>query len=267
MRRPLQDRLAFQQNVAFARLIESAQAIEQRRLAGAIRSDQPENLPALHVEGDAVQRDDAAEHDADVVHRKQRHRRHGGATSECCDWLWLCIIAQAPRPYAKRFAIDSRPSSYRIPSTTRPTFPPGLLVSACFFCSGITTPPSAASIFLPSTPDEVQCRSQSLFGETKRRRAAIECVRSGAVIQLQCHADGMNVVLPFACRDREAMPRNRFTGAFDPIAQLGPPVTIMIAQFAATQRVHRAGAPINTRGPSPSWRSARVSRHRVARRA
>ena len=53
------------------RLIEPGEAIEQRRLAGAVRSDQAEDLALVHVEGHAIQRDDAAEHDADVANREQ----------------------------------------------------------------------------------------------------------------------------------------------------------------------------------------------------
>jgi hypothetical protein len=69
--RPRQDALALHQDVAGTRLVEPAQAIEQRRLAGAVRPDQPEDLPLVHVEGYAIQRDDIAEHDADVANRKQ----------------------------------------------------------------------------------------------------------------------------------------------------------------------------------------------------
>jgi len=71
LRRPRQDALALHQDVAGTRLVEPAQAIEQRRLAGAVRPDQPEDLPLVHVEGYAIQRDDTAEHDADVANRKQ----------------------------------------------------------------------------------------------------------------------------------------------------------------------------------------------------
>ena len=71
VRRARQDALAFHQDVAGARLIEPAEAIEQRRLAGAVRPDQAEDLALMHVEGHAIQRDDAAEHDADVANRKQ----------------------------------------------------------------------------------------------------------------------------------------------------------------------------------------------------
>ncbi len=75
MRRARQDAVALHQNVALARLIEPRQAIEQRGLAGAVRPDQTENLPTVHVERDAVERDDSSEHDADVAHGKQRGLR------------------------------------------------------------------------------------------------------------------------------------------------------------------------------------------------
>src|SRR5260370_37870348 len=69
--RAAENALAFHENVAGARLVEPAQAIEQRGLAGAVRPDQAEDLALTHVEGYAIQRDDAAEHDADVANRKQ----------------------------------------------------------------------------------------------------------------------------------------------------------------------------------------------------
>ncbi len=71
VRRTRQDARAFHENVAGARLVEPAQAIEECGLAGAVRPDQAEDLALMHVEGNAVQRDDAAEHDADVADRKQ----------------------------------------------------------------------------------------------------------------------------------------------------------------------------------------------------
>ena len=71
VRRTRQDARAFHENVAGARLVEPAQAIEQGGLAGAIGPDQAEDLALMHVEGDAVQRDDTAEHDADVANRQQ----------------------------------------------------------------------------------------------------------------------------------------------------------------------------------------------------
>ena len=72
VRRPMQDALAFHQDIARARLVKPAQAVEEGGLAGAVRSDQPKDLALMHVEGHPVQRNDAAEHDADIANRKQR---------------------------------------------------------------------------------------------------------------------------------------------------------------------------------------------------
>ena len=63
-----------------ARLVEPGEAVEQRGLAGAVRPDQAEDLALVHVERDAVQRDDAAEHDADVANREQG----AGKVVDCC---------------------------------------------------------------------------------------------------------------------------------------------------------------------------------------
>src|SRR6202043_2872424 len=71
VRRARQDALALHQDVAGARLVEPGEAVEQRGLAGAVRADQAEDLALMHVERHAIQRDDAAEHDADVANRKQ----------------------------------------------------------------------------------------------------------------------------------------------------------------------------------------------------
>ena len=52
--------------------VKAAEAIEQRRLAGAVRADQAADLAASDLEGDIVQRDDAAEAHRHVVDAKQR---------------------------------------------------------------------------------------------------------------------------------------------------------------------------------------------------
>jgi hypothetical protein len=62
-----EDAHAFHQDVTRARLVEPRQAIEQSCLAGAIWPDQTKNLPLAHLERNAVQRDDATEHDLDVT--------------------------------------------------------------------------------------------------------------------------------------------------------------------------------------------------------
>ena len=145
VRRPLQDALAFHQDVAGARLVEPAQAIEQRGLAGAVRPDQAEDLALMHVERHAVQRDDAAEHDADVANREQGMivpARAVPASFRCARTSRRAASAARTSPPA----IDD--ARYLIPSTTRATFPPALnfLLSSFFDCG--EAPPSAASMFL-----------------------------------------------------------------------------------------------------------------------
>src|SRR5436853_487775 len=49
----VEDRAAFKVDVAAGRRIKPAQAIEQSRFAGAVRSDETEDLPAVHLEGNA----------------------------------------------------------------------------------------------------------------------------------------------------------------------------------------------------------------------
>jgi len=71
VRRPRQDARALHQDVAGRRLVEPRQAVEERRLAGAVGADQSEDLALVHVEGHTVERNDAAEHDADVANREQ----------------------------------------------------------------------------------------------------------------------------------------------------------------------------------------------------
>ena len=59
--------LAVEANVAVVRCIETGDHVERRRLAGAVRPDQPDDLPRLHGERDGIERDDAAETLGDVV--------------------------------------------------------------------------------------------------------------------------------------------------------------------------------------------------------
>src|SRR5579883_2375069 len=64
-------------DVAFPRRVETAEAVEQRGLAGPIRPDQAEQLAGADREGDAVERNDAAEAHADVAYGDERRRRGG----------------------------------------------------------------------------------------------------------------------------------------------------------------------------------------------
>src|SRR5689334_19903340 len=85
------------------RLIEAAQAIEQRRLAGTVRTDQAANLPATHLERHIVQRHDAAEADRQTANRQQRRAiqiRVGHAASlfpYSSRYISLLFIVSLPR--------------------------------------------------------------------------------------------------------------------------------------------------------------------------
>ena len=76
VRRAVDDRAPLEQDVAAIGRVETADAVEQRGLAGAVRADQAEDLSRLDREGDAVKGDDAAEAKGDVAHFEQR--RPGG---------------------------------------------------------------------------------------------------------------------------------------------------------------------------------------------
>ena len=58
--------------LALGRLVEAADHVEQGRLAGAVRTDQRADLTLVDREAEPVERDDAAEPDADVLHLQQR---------------------------------------------------------------------------------------------------------------------------------------------------------------------------------------------------
>src|SRR5262249_16981506 len=59
------------------RPLESPQHIDQRRLAGAVRSDKAENFPASQGDADLVDGDEAAEPDAHCL-RRQLHAEASG---------------------------------------------------------------------------------------------------------------------------------------------------------------------------------------------
>jgi len=63
---------ALEQDLALGIAVDAAYAVEQGRLARAVRPDQAADLPLTHVEGDAVERDHAAEAHDDVSNLQQR---------------------------------------------------------------------------------------------------------------------------------------------------------------------------------------------------
>ena len=59
--------------------IDAADAVEHARLAGAIRPDQRQKLRALHRKRDAVEHDEAAEPQPQILDRKLSHTISGCA--------------------------------------------------------------------------------------------------------------------------------------------------------------------------------------------
>src|SRR5260370_1950641 len=77
VRRQRQQRAAAEVDVAALRRVEPAQTIEERRLAGAVGTDEPDDLAVGHVERDAVERDDAPEAHGEVADGQNGRERHG----------------------------------------------------------------------------------------------------------------------------------------------------------------------------------------------
>jgi hypothetical protein len=73
-------RLAAQQHPAVVGLLEPADDLHQRRLAGAVVPEQAEDLALVQVEADVAQRDDRAEALAHVLDAED-FLRHGDALS------------------------------------------------------------------------------------------------------------------------------------------------------------------------------------------
>jgi len=61
---------------------DSRQAFEQCRLAGAVRTDQPQHLACAHVKADIRQRGDAAESFGEILDFKQHLFHQNSRTSE-----------------------------------------------------------------------------------------------------------------------------------------------------------------------------------------
>ena len=70
----LQQRLAVELDLALVGRVEPRDHVERRRLAGAVRPDQADDLAVQDVEGDPVEGDDPAEPASDIPQRKQGHR-------------------------------------------------------------------------------------------------------------------------------------------------------------------------------------------------
>ena len=82
MARLAEDGAALEQDVAVVGHVEARQAVEERGLARAVGADQAGDLAGRHVEGDAVQRHDAAEADRYGAHAQQRFGAAGGGGAQ-----------------------------------------------------------------------------------------------------------------------------------------------------------------------------------------
>ena len=72
MRAPASDVGACESDAACIGPVMSADDVDQRRLARAVRAEQADDLAVVHVEVDAVERTHAAERLAQPVQRKER---------------------------------------------------------------------------------------------------------------------------------------------------------------------------------------------------
>ena len=66
--------LPVEAELARVRLVQTRHDVEERRLPRAVRPDQPDDLAGVDVQGDVVDRHDAAEPARDVANFEQRHR-------------------------------------------------------------------------------------------------------------------------------------------------------------------------------------------------
>ncbi len=73
MRRQIGDVLSEQHDLAARRLIKPRDHVEQRGLAGAVRSDDGENLARIDRERHVIDGADAAEIDAETLRRQHAH--------------------------------------------------------------------------------------------------------------------------------------------------------------------------------------------------
>src|SRR5439155_15335551 len=72
--------LALEEDPAVVRAIQAGDEVEERRLPGTVRPDQPDDLSLLQCERDIGERDDPAEASWDVLDRKKRHRTRDDMT-------------------------------------------------------------------------------------------------------------------------------------------------------------------------------------------
>ena len=82
---------------------EAGDRFEQRRLAGAVRADQSEDLAGVHLESDVGERGLVAPALGQAVDLQQRARVAGGRRVTCRIWSPVRVHAQSPRQEAGHY--------------------------------------------------------------------------------------------------------------------------------------------------------------------
>src|SRR2546426_286165 len=94
--------LAGERDPALVGMVETADRVEQRRLAGAVRADDGHDLSARDTEAHLIDRDEGAEPHAHAVDLEQRPRgprpAHGAACAEETSWILTSARIMPERP-------------------------------------------------------------------------------------------------------------------------------------------------------------------------
>src|SRR5207249_1662479 len=121
------DRAAVEADVASVGSVEAAQAVEERRLAGAVRADEADDLSLVHIERDGVEREDAPEADREVVNGQDWHQagvKRGMLTSALTSSNSCTPAISAPGMSARtRGSTNRAPTARRTDRISRPLLP------------------------------------------------------------------------------------------------------------------------------------------------
>src|SRR5690242_9651154 len=119
MRRETIHRVAVEMHAALFVLQRTADAVDQCAFAGSVRADQPDSFAGLHLELDAIERDESAETFADVADVKKRAHLLLRARRRSCT-----------RPTTPLGAMTTNPTS-RSPTISRLTAEEMVTVAIC----------------------------------------------------------------------------------------------------------------------------------------
>src|SRR5437867_5034400 len=102
-RRKVRPVSAVENDPSLVGVVEPADHVEQRRLAGAVWTDDGEDLAAADLDAHLAQRDERAEADADAPHLEERPRGSPRHRAPCPAASWILTSARI---------VPVRPSSY-----------------------------------------------------------------------------------------------------------------------------------------------------------